>query len=362
MKLKTLTYCFIISLYSLCFAQTNINGRFVIMKNNGINYSVKVQISSSTASSHLGSSNLRFSFEGDVSYPLSPVQDTNYTFQNFSEDNYEVAKIVRPSLNQIGINIELNNLNNGTLVAQYPDWSDIVTINFIVDVPNGYANLTWDLSASVFFGDDESTLWNKEGFNNKNSTVIPVELTSFTRSILNGKVLLKWETATETNNSGFSIERSKDNIGFSEISFIRGNGTTTDKSSYSYIDNSALAGKYYYRLKQVDLDGSFHYSKTVEVDLGIPKQFSVDQNYPNPFNPATTIRFALPMNAKVNIKLYNTLGQEVANILNSDLGAGVHETTFNASNLSSGVYFYKLEAHGVDGSNFISTKRMLLMK
>ena len=194
------------------------------------------------------------------------------------------------------------------------------------------------------------------------STPVPVELTSFNVSSESGKVHLLWETATELNNAGFSIEKSKDNIKFSEIVFIRGNGTTTDKSSYTYTDNSALTGKYYYRLKQVDLDGSFHYSKTVEIDLGIPKQFSVDQNYPNPFNPTTTIRFALPMNAKVNIKLYNTLGQQVANILNSDLSAGVHETTFNASNLSSGVYFYKLEAHGVDGSNFISTKRMLLMK
>ena len=194
------------------------------------------------------------------------------------------------------------------------------------------------------------------------TTPIPVELTSFTVSSENGKVHLLWETATELNNAGFSIERSKDNIRFSEIVFIEGNGTTTEKSSYSYTDNSTLAGKYYYRLKQVDLDGSFHYSKTVEVDLGIPKQFSLDQNYPNPFNPRTTIRFALPVNAKVNIKLYNTLGQEVVNILNSDLSAGVHETIFNASNLSSGVYFYRLEAHGIDGSNFISTKRMLLMK
>ena len=96
--------------------------------------------------------------------------------------------------------------------------------------------------------------------------------------------------------------------------------------------------------------------------MGLPRNYSLEQNYPNPFNPTTTIRFALPMDAKVNIKLYNTLGQEVANILNTNMNAGVHETVFNASNLSSGVYFYRLEAHGVDGSNFITTKRMILMK
>ena len=149
---------------------------------------------------------------------------------------------------------------------------------------------------------------------------------------------------------------------FLKLAFIKGKGTSTEKSFYSYTDKSALSGKYYYRLKQVDFDGTYQYLKSVEIDMGLPTNYSLDQNYPNPFNPSTTIRFALPMNAKVNIKLYNTLGQEVANIFNSDLNAGIHETTFNASNLSSGVYFYRLEARGVDGSNFVSTKRMLLMK
>ena len=194
------------------------------------------------------------------------------------------------------------------------------------------------------------------------TTPLPVELTSFTANAVDGKVLIAWETATEINNAGFSIERSADNKKFSEVTFIKGKGTSTEKSYYSYTDKSALSGKYYYRLKQVDFDGTYQYLKSVEIDLGIPKNYSLDQNYPNPFNPSTTIRFALPMNAKVNIKLYNTLGQEVANIFNSDLSAGIHETSFNASNLSSGVYFYRLEARGADGSNFVSTKRMLLMK
>ena len=143
---------------------------------------------------------------------------------------------------------------------------------------------------------------------------------------------------------------------------MKGNGTSTEKSVYNFTDKSALSGKYYYRLKQVDFDGTYQYLKSVEVDMGIPKNYSLDQNYPNPFNPSTTIRFALPMNAKVNIRLYNTLGQEVANILNNEFSAGVHETVFNASNLSSGIYFYRLEARGADGSLYASTKRMLLLK
>jgi len=123
-----------------------------------------------------------------------------------------------------------------------------------------------------------------------------------------------------------------------------------------------LSGKYFYRLEQVDLDGSVNYSKIVEVDLGLPKNFALEQNYPNPFNPSTTIRFALSTYARVTIKLYNALGQQVTNIINSELDAGIHETTFNASQLSSGVYFYMLEAQGANGSNFTATKRLILMK
>lgn len=194
------------------------------------------------------------------------------------------------------------------------------------------------------------------------TTPTPVELTSFTADVLDGQVQLAWETATELNNTGFSIQRSKDNNKFIDIAFIKGKGTATTQSSYSYSDKSTLSGKYYYRLKQIDFDGSANYSKSIEVDLGLPKNFTLEQNYPNPFNPSTTIRFALPINAKVHLKLYNALGQEVANILNADLDAGIHETNFNASNLSSGVYFYMIKVQGENGSNFTSTKRLILMK
>ena len=194
------------------------------------------------------------------------------------------------------------------------------------------------------------------------TTPLPVELTSFSANSSNNLIVLTWETATEINNAGFSVERSSDNKKFSEITFIKGKGTSTEKSVYSYTDKSALSGKYYYRLKQVDFDGTANYSRSIEVDLGLPKNYSLEQNYPNPFNPSSIIRFSLPLAASVIIKLYNTLGQEVETMLNRDLNAGVHEIVLNGSNLSSGVYFYRLEARGVDGSNYISTKRMILLK
>jgi hypothetical protein len=194
------------------------------------------------------------------------------------------------------------------------------------------------------------------------TTPVPVEFTSFIGNVISGRIHLDWETATEINNSGFSVQRSKDNTKFTDVAFVNGKGTTTTPSSYSYLDKSVLSGKYFYRLKQVDFGGSTTYSKSVEVDLGLPKDYSLEQNYPNPFNPSTTIRFALPINAKVSLKIFNTLGQEVATVLNADLEAGIHETIFNSSALSSGVYFYSLKVQGTNSSNYTSTKRMILMK
>lgn len=194
------------------------------------------------------------------------------------------------------------------------------------------------------------------------TTPVPVELTSFAASAINGQVLLEWETATELNNAGFNIQRSKGDGKFTDIAFVKGKGTTTLKSNYRYTDKSILSGKYYYRLKQIDLDGTVSYSKIVEVDLGLPKNFALEQNYPNPFNPSTTIRFALPTQSRTSIKLYNALGQEVMIVLSSVLDAGIHEVTLNADNLSSGVYFYMLEAQGNGGSSFTATKRLILIK
>ncbi len=200
------------------------------------------------------------------------------------------------------------------------------------------------------------------GLSNVADIRVPVELISFIADVTDGNVLLKWETASEINNAGFSIQRGKENNKFIDLAFVKGKGSTTAQTNYTYLDKSVLYGKYFYRLKQVDFDGSITYSKIIDVDLGLPKEYSLEQNYPNPFNPSTTIRFALPVTSNVSIKLYNALGQEVTNILNATLEAGVHETIFNAVRLSSGVYFYMINARGFNGSTFTSTKRMILIK
>jgi len=187
---------------------------------------------------------------------------------------------------------------------------------------------------------------------------IPVELTSFSATSEADKVLLKWSTATETNNQGFEIERKQDNSGWEHIGFREGNGTTTEPKEYIYIDDistlklTSLA----YRLKQIDFDGSFEYSEVVEVEV-MPTQFELSQNYPNPFNPSTTIMFSLPEETQLKINIYNVLGELVETLAEGIYQAGYHKVTFNASSLPSGAYIYRIE-----NSQYAQTRKMLLLK
>jgi len=191
--------------------------------------------------------------------------------------------------------------------------------------------------------------------------VVPVELTSFAANVNDFDVTLNWSTATETNNQGFNVERNSGS-GFEKIAFVAGFGTSTEVHNYTYTDNSLLAGTYTYRLKQTDYDGTFEYSDVVEVEVVAPNVFTLEQNYPNPFNPSTMINFSLAADSKVSLTVFDVLGQEVANLISGNLAAGSHEINFNASNVNSGVYFYRIDATGVDGTNFTSVKKMILTK
>jgi len=186
---------------------------------------------------------------------------------------------------------------------------------------------------------------------------IPVELASFSANVSGRNVMLNWITATELNNSGFEIERSADNLMWNKIGSVSGKGTTTEKSYYSFEDNNPVNGKSYYRLKQMDYDGSFEYSNTVEVDVNIPIKFSLEQNYPNPFNPTTSIKYTINSKQNVQLSVYNVLGKEIALLVNEEKPAGNYEFNFDASNLSSGVYFYELRA-----GDFVDMKKMILIK
>ena len=193
-------------------------------------------------------------------------------------------------------------------------------------------------------------------------TVVPVELTSFTAIVNGNGVSLNWSTATETNNKGFEVEKQISNPQSSvnkweSIAFIEGNGTTTLNHTYTFTDKNTLTGKYLYRLKQLDFNGSYMYSQGVEVEISQPKEFSLSQNYPNPFNPATTIEYSIPEDGFVMLKVYNALGQEVTRLVNGNAKAGIHHVTFDASNLTSGVYFYSVQSN-----NETIVKKMMVLK
>jgi hypothetical protein len=190
---------------------------------------------------------------------------------------------------------------------------------------------------------------------------IPVELTSFIATADYGSVELNWITSTETNNRGFEVQRSAGGE-FETIAFVEGHGTTTEVQAYNYIDRNVNVGSYSYRLKQVDFDGTFKYSDVVEVDVPMLREFALDQNYPNPFNPSTKISFRLAVDSKVSLKVFDVLGQEVATLVNTNMSVGGHSVDFDASLLNSGVYLYRLEAVGIDGTNFIDVKKMILTK
>jgi hypothetical protein len=187
--------------------------------------------------------------------------------------------------------------------------------------------------------------------------IIPVELTSFTASAGNGNVTLNWTTASEINNRGFEVERRTVDGKTVTLGFVQGAGTTTEIQNYTFVDKSVLSDLYYYRIKQVDFDGRYEYSDEVEVDAFGEIAFGLVQNYPNPFNPSTLIKYNLPQAGFVNLAVYNSIGEEVALLVNSQMEAGIHEISFNAGNLPSGIYIYRLQMN-----DQLSAKKMLLTK
>ncbi len=193
----------------------------------------------------------------------------------------------------------------------------------------------------------------------ENVVPLPVELASFTSSVNVNKVTLNWSTVTELNNSGFDIERASSGTGsYTKVGNVAGRGNSNTTVNYTFNENNVASGRYNYRLKQIDFNGNFkYYNLSSEVIVGIPAKYDLSQNYPNPFNPTTKINYTLPADGKVSIKLFDMAGKEVANIVNTVQTAGYYSVDFNASNLSSGTYFYTITAN-----NFVATKKMMLVK
>jgi Secretion system C-terminal sorting domain len=242
-----------------------------------------------------------------------------------------------------------------------------VSIHLIDQIGGVFINVNLIDSGQVLIPNNGITymgVWMYVDYDN----VIPVQLTSFTGIIKDGnKIKLNWTTASETNNRGFSVERSislsscgcGNHSEWEPIAFVPGWGTTTQPKSYSFTDENITSGTYNYRLKQIDFDGSFKYSNNIEVKIDlIPEEFVLNQNFPNPFNPTTTIEFSLPENVNdINLSIYNIIGEKVAELINGSMQAGKYKYEWNAKDFVSGIYVCELRTQ-----NFASMKKMLLLK
>jgi len=204
---------------------------------------------------------------------------------------------------------------------------------------------------------------------------LAVEVVSFTAATVTGGVALAWQTLTETNNLGFYVERRMNGVtAWMAVSpLIPGAGTSSDEHSYTWTDSISVRGTYFYRLREVELTGDVTYTQEIQVNfrsvLGVadpagPKTFALGQNYPNPFNPSTVIRYQLPVESAVTLRVYSVLGEFVQTLLSGVRPAGYGSVELDAHNMASGAYFYRLEAAGTADPTrgFTQVRRMLIVR
>jgi len=253
---------------------------------------------------------------------------------------------------------------NGTsdqIISSASNPSNVLSTFGTLTIDNpGTVTLLTDVGVETTFNPGTGTL-NQNGKNfyvGGVDTPFPVELVSFSARISDTEIILNWLTATEVNNYGFEIQRSVKTDGWEVLGFVEGHGNSNSPKEYTFLDSEInSAGTYSYRLKQIDNDGSYEFSKAIEVNFGSPNNYELSQNYPNPFNPSTTISFNLPKSGVATLKVYNLMGEEIKSLVEGYREAGIHTFNFNAEGYPSGMYLYSLSTNG-----YTETKKMLLMK
>jgi hypothetical protein len=242
--------------------------------------------------------------------------------------------------------------------------SGTVTIDGSVCVQ---ADLTVDSGATVVVASGDSltvqgTLVNNGSITGGGTLPLPVEMVSITVADARDGVELRWVTATEVNNFGFEIQRSsisQSTSGWTTLGFVKGGGTTSSLRTYAFVDRNPAAGLYAYRVKQINTDGTFTFSKSTQLEVAaVPKMFTLSQNFPNPFNPSTEIMFSVATAGKTVVEVYNLIGQRVDVLFDRVAEAGQHYLlTFTGTSLPSGLYFVKLQS-----GDLVATKKMTLLK
>jgi len=374
----------LLSIYSkqTVFAQgTTVEQKLELIQNNQIlggAFTIDYEIKGTnlTGSSTLGTLNADIVYD---STKLRFINGTNWNTGLDSVNGYSVniqSNDVEHNSNRwlrislTAVNVSNSNPAGFNLTGSY---FTVVRINFIILNADNPVTLTIkDITNQVGFFANSGNSPDNSIINNLalsppliiSGQPLPVELSSFNFDVSERNVNLKWSTDFEHNNAGFDIERksSSKNDGWVKIGRTDGHGNTSSLSRYAYSDTKIPAGKYNYRLKQIDVNGNYkYYDLNGIVEIDNPKKFDISQNYPNPFNPTTKIDYALPLDSKVNIVIYDMLGREIKSVVQEQQKAGYYTVQINATDFASGTYFYRMIANA-NGNNNIITKKLSVIK
>lgn len=284
---------------------------------------------------------------------VTPLQNLiNLSTLNLGNNQISDIAGIAGLVNLISVRLDGNQLDNDDLPMMY-DWDSLTSLDLRNNpgITSGTAMQT--LGDNLDSMNCEDILW--DGICGQDP--VPVELSSFQASEKNGGVRLTWTTESESNSFGFQIEKSNNQQQFQPIGFVAGRGTTTSATSYEFLDQKVGSGTTYYRLKMIDLDGTFEYSGIVEITLHAPAAYRLEQNFPNPFNSKTMISFSIPEKARVQIAVFDLTGQQVLTLTSDVYEAGTHHLTLDAQRLPSGTYYYKMIA-----GEFSTVQKLVVLK
>ncbi|MFZ4589756.1 MAG: T9SS type A sorting domain-containing protein [Ignavibacteria bacterium] len=321
-----------------------------------------------------GSLSAKFTLGDPGNNNTGNIEDNGYIIDRYSSYGYWAVKnnavtgtyeINLDAYNYTGVNGDITDTKRQNLrILKRSDNLSLWMIEGSHSAGSGNAS-QWTAKRTGLTTFSEFTLGSNSADNTLGNTPLPVSLQSFLSQINGRDIQLKWITSSETNNSGFELQRAEfrsENLEFRKAGYVQGKGTTNTQTSYSFSDTKLNSGKYKYRLKQIDNNGNFEYHNlNGEVEVGVPTKYEMSQNYPNPFNPVTKIDFSLPLDSKVQIVIYDVTGREVKVLLNETRSAGFHTLNFDASGLSSGMYIYRINAKSIV-NDFSNTKKMLMIK
>ena len=297
-----------------------------------------------------------------------------YVFLNWSDQN-PISHTV--SLDSTNLNLRINMKTQYYLTIDYqPDYAGYS----VPDAPGLWTDKSDSITLTAYAHDHFHFMgWTGDIDLNVNPVTIKVEkpmrVTANFGSIFpvelscweaqwktENSVRLHWQTKSETDNFGFYIERRIKSSKFKSIGFVKGHGTSGEVNNYYFEDKKLVQGKYFYQLKEVEVNGNIRYSNELMVYIGVSRNYELLQNYPNPFKSTTSITFNLLKTNRVNLQIYNMLGQEVYSFPTEDLMKGMHNYTWDGRTNSGekvpgGIYILKLHT-----GNYLATRRIVLIK